>query len=256
MLAIIGGTGLTNLTNLEITHREVVRTPFGEPSGHLSFGHIGKAEVVFLARHGYGHTIPPHEVNYRANIWALKSVGVVRVLAVNSVGGIAANMGPGVIAVPDQVIDYTWGRKHTYFDSDSPVTHIDFTFPYCARARQLWLAAAAAVGVEVIEGGVLGVTQGPRLETRAEINRMERDGCTLVGMTSMPEAALAREQKLSYAALALSINHAAGRWSSAEGIKLADAETTLNEGMTKVRTILAEAVALHAAMPADQRGLA
>jgi 5'-methylthioadenosine phosphorylase len=251
MLAIIGGTGLTNLANLQITRREVVRTPYGEPSGHLSYGQIAfdgrQAEVIFLARHGYGHTIPPHEVNYRANIWALHSVGVTRILAVNSVGGVSAAMGPGVIAVPDQLVDYTWGRKHTMFEGDAPVTHIDFTFPFCATARQLYLDAAAAVGIAVAGQGVLGVTQGPRLETLAEVNRMERDGCTLVGMTSLPEASLAREMGLSYATLALSMNHAAGRGSSSAGIKLEDADQVLAVGMEKVRTILAKAVELHAA---------
>jgi 5'-deoxy-5'-methylthioadenosine phosphorylase len=258
MLAIIGGTGLTNLANLEITHREFVRTPFGEPSGHLTFGEISagknKAQVIFLARHGYGHTIPPHEVNYRANIWALHSVGVTRVLAVNSVGGVAANMGPGVIAVPDQLIDYTYGRKHTFFESDAPVTHIDFTFPYCARARKLYLDAAKALDIHVLDAGVLGVTQGPRLETRAEVNRMERDGCTMVGMTTLPEAGLAREMDMSYATLALSMNHAAGRGTSSDGIKLEDAEAVLKVGMEKIRTLLARAVELHSALPEAEKG--
>lgn len=254
MLAIIGGTGLTNLPNLEITNKEVVRTPYGDPSGYLTYGRIGAATVVFLARHGYGHTLPPHEVNYRANIWALKSAGVVRVLAVNAVGGVAANLGPGMLAVPDQVIDYTYGRKHTFFEGDAPVTHIDLTDPYCARARALYLAAAKAASIDVIENGTLGVTQGPRLETRAEVGRLARDGCTMIGMTTMPEASLAREQGLSYATLALSMNHAAGLGSSAEGIKLADADAVLKVGMEKVKLILARAVEMHAAMPADVRG--
>ena len=254
MLAIIGGTGLSTLTNLEITRREVVRTPFGEPSGHLTFGKIAKAEVIFLARHGYGHTIAPHEVNYRANIWALQSVGVTRVLAVNSVGGISAAMGPGALGVPDQVIDYTHGRKHTFFEGDAEVTHVDFTFPYCTLARMLYLAAAKAVSIEVLESGVIGVTQGPRLESVAEINRLERDGCTMVGMTAMPEAGLAREQNLSYATLALSMNHAAGRGASATGIKLTEADAVLEAGMKKVRAILAKAVELHDAMPISKRG--
>jgi len=242
------------LPNLEITNKEVVRTPYGDPSGYLTYGRIGAATVVFLARHGYGHTLPPHEVNYRANIWALKSVGVVRVLAVNAVGGVAANLGPGMMAVPDQVIDYTYSRKHTFFEGDSPVTHIDFTDPYCSRARVLYLAAAKAANIDVIENGTLGVTQGPRLETRAEVERLARDGCTMVGMTTMPEASLAREQDLSYATLALSMNHAAGLGSSAEGIKLADADAVLKVGMEKVKLILARAVELHSAMPAEVRG--
>jgi len=254
LLAIIGGTGLTNLPNLEVTNKEVVRTPYGDPSGYLTYGQIGPAVVVFLARHGYGHTLTPHEVNYRANIWALKSVGVTRILAVNAVGGVAENMGPGVLAVPDQVIDYTYGRKHTFFEGDTPVTHIDFTDPYCVRARMLYLAAAKQVGVAVLESGTIGVTQGPRLETRAEVTRLARDGCTMVGMTTMPEASLAREQGISYATLALSMNHAAGLGSSSAGIKLSDADAVLKVGMEKVKTILACAVGLHSAMPADVQG--
>lgn len=255
MLAIIGGTGLTDLANLELTRREVVRTPYGEPSGHLTFGHIGSAEMIFLARHGYAHTIAPHEVNYRANIWALAKAGATRIIAVNAVGGIAENMGPGVLAVPDQLIDYTHSRKHTFFEGDAPVTHIDTTFPFCNRARLLLLAAARAAGHAALESGTIGVMQGPRLETRAEIIKVGRDGCTMVGMTTMPEATLAREQKLSYATLALSMNHAAGLGSSAAGIKLADADSVLAAGMQKVRQILARAVEMHAAMPVDVRGL-
>ncbi len=254
MLAIIGGTGLTNLPNLEITNKEVVRTPYGDPSGYLTYGRIGSATVVFLARHGYGHTLPPHEVNYRANIWALKSVGVTRVMAVNAVGGVAPDMGPGVLCVPDQVIDYTYSRKHTFFEGDAPVTHIDFTYPYCNRARVLYLAAAKAAGISVLETGTLGVTQGPRLETHAEVLRLGRDGCTMVGMTTMPEASLAREQEMSYATLALSMNHAAGLGTSADGIKLADADAVLKVGMEKVRNILVHVVEMHNTMPASARG--
>ena len=256
MLAIIGGTGLTNLANLQIAGREVVRTPYGEPSGHLTFGHIGSAEMIFLSRHGYAHTLPPHEVNFRANIWALHKAGATRIVAVNAVGGIAANMGPGVLAVPNQIIDYTYGRKHTFFEGEEPVTHIDFTFPFCERARQLLLAAARSAAIPALESGVIGVMQGPRLETRAEIMRLERDGCTMVGMTTMPEAALAREKQLSYAMLALSMNHAAGLGSSSSGIKLVDADAVLAIGMEKARLIIAKVVELHAALPATGKGLA
>ena len=255
MLAIIGGTGLTTLANLEITRREVVRTPYGEPSGHLTFGHIGSAEMIFLARHGYAHTLPPHEVNYRANIWALHKAGATRIIAVNAVGGIAADMGPGVLAVPDQIIDYTVSRKHTFFEGDEPVTHIDFTFPFCERGRQLLLAAARSVSLPVLEGGVIGVMQGPRLETRAEVVRLGRDGCSMVGMTTMPEATLAREKLLSYATLALSMNHAAGLGSSSSGIKLVDADAVLAVGMEKVRVIIAKVVEMHAGLPAAESGL-
>jgi 5'-deoxy-5'-methylthioadenosine phosphorylase len=246
MLAIIGGTGLSKLANLEITRREIVRTPYGELSGPLTYGRIGASEVVFLARHGYGHTIAPHQVNYRANIWALKEKGIGRIIAVNSVGGIASELGPGVLAVPDQIIDYTYGRMHTYFEgSDAPVTHVDFTCPYCSRARELCLAAARAAGINVVPHGVYAASQGPRLETAAEINRLERDGATMVGMTGMPEAALAKELDLSYAALVLSVNHAAGRASSSKGVSLEDIQAVLESGMTQVRRILEKAVELH-----------
>lgn len=246
MLAIIGGTGLSKLANLEITRREIVRTPYGELSGPLTYGRIGESEVVFLARHGYGHTIAPHEVNYRANIWALKEKGIGRIIAVNSVGGIARELGPGVLAVPDQIIDYTYGRMHTYFEgSDALVTHVDFTCPYCNRARELCLAAAQAAGIKVVPHGVYAASQGPRLETAAEINRLERDGATMVGMTGMPEAALAKELDLSYAALVLSVNHAAGRGSSSKGVSLEDIQAVLESGMTQVRRILEKAVELH-----------
>ena len=246
MLAIIGGTGLSKFANLQITRREIVRTPYGEPSGPLTFGRIGDAELCFLARHGYGHTLAPHEVNYRANIWAIKEQGIRRVIAVNSVGGIAAEMGPGVIAVPDQIIDYTYGRQHTFFEGhDAPVVHIDFTHPYCPKARSLCIAAAEMAGVPVTPTGVYAATQGPRLETAAEINRFDRDGATMVGMTGMPEAALARELELSYAAIALSVNHAAGRGSSSEAVKLEDIHAVLEDGMALVRRILERAVTLH-----------
>jgi 5'-methylthioadenosine phosphorylase len=212
--------------------------------------------MVFLARHGYAHSYAPHEVNYRANIWALAETGVTRIIAVNAVGGIAENMGPGALAVPDQIIDYTHGRKHTFFEGGEPVTHIDFTEPFCSRGRRLILDAGRAADILLFDGGTLGVTQGPRLESRAEVLKLRGDGCALVGMTSMPEAALAREKKLSYATLALSMNHAAGLGSSAGGIKLAEADQVLTAGMERVRAILAFAVEMHAALPASEKGTA
>ncbi len=239
MLAIIGGSGLTNLANLEITHRQVIRTPYGEPSGPLTFGRIRSKDIIFLARHGYGHTIPPHEVNYRANLWALHSQGVKDVVAVNSVGGIHATLGPGVIALPEQILDYTHGRKHTYFEgSDRPVTHVDFTLPYCEELRQRCLIAASRADVAIIANGTYAAVQGPRLETKAEIDRLERDGATMVGMTGMPEAGLARELELCYAALAVVANHAAGRGDSIQAIELAAIYRVLEQGMAKVRHIL------------------
>lgn len=236
-VAIIGGTGLTKLKTLEIQRREVVHTPYGEPSGPLTHGVLGGKTVIFLARHGYGHTIPPHEVNYRANIWALKQAGVRQVIAIAAVGGIRADMAPGLIAFPNQIIDYTFGREHTYFQGDlTHVTHIDFTEPYCQDLRSKLVESSRNTELGSIEEGVYGATQGPRLETAAEIDRMERDGCDLVGMTGMPEAALAREAELCYATCAVIANWAAGRSSGA--ISMADIEHHLAEGMEKVRRLL------------------
>jgi len=239
MLAIIGGSGLTKLANLEVGKRKVARTPYGDPSGPVTFGRIGKYEVLFLARHGYGHTIAPHEVNYRANLWALKQAGADSVVSVASVGGIRNDIWPGAIVLPHQVIDYTWGRASTYFEGPgTPVNHIDFTEPYSRELRARLLKAAAACGERVTDGGVYAATQGPRLESAAEINRLERDGADIVGMTGMPEAALAREISLQYAAIAVVANYAAGRGDSERAVPLDKIEAVLDEAMGRVRRII------------------
>jgi 5'-methylthioadenosine phosphorylase len=246
VIGILGGTGLTQLANMEYQDRRVVRTPYGEPSGPLTFGRLGGRDVVFVARHGYGHTIAPHMVNYRANIWALHSEGIREVVSVASVGGIRADLGPGTVAVPHQIIDYTWGRKSTFFEGpDQPVTHVDFTHPYTEALRQKLLAAAGAAGEPVVAEGVYATTQGPRLETAAEIDRLERDGATMVGMTGMPEAALAREIGLHYAAIAVVANHAAGRGDSRERIRMEDINAILQKALGRVRNILEHLVAEH-----------
>jgi 5'-methylthioadenosine phosphorylase len=196
MLAIIGGSGLTRLSTLAVAHREVVRTPYGEPSSALVFGRLGDRDVVFLARHGHGHTIPPHRVNYRANLWALKQRSVDAILAVASVGGISGVHAPGDLVLPHQLIDYTSGREQTFFDGgDRQVVHVDFTHPYSAELRARCLAAAGNARIALHDGGVYGAVSGPRRETAAEIDRRERDGATIVGMTAMPEAGLARESE-------------------------------------------------------------
>jgi len=241
MLAIIGGSGLTKLANLEVTQRKVARTPYGEPSGPLTFGTVGKSEVVFLARHGYGHTIAPHEVPYLANLWALKEAGADRVVSVASVGSIRKEHEPGSLVIPDQIIDYTWGRRSTFFEGvGAPVNHIDFTEPFSASLRKVLLEAAVACKEKVFDGGVYAATQGPRLETAAEINRLERDGADLVGMTGMPEAALAREVSLEYATIAAVANYAAGRGDSAHAIPLDKIGAILEEAMGRVRRIIEE----------------
>lgn len=239
MLGIIGGSGLTQLANLDVSHREVVRTPYGEPSGPLTFGRIGSRDVAFVARHGYGHTIPPHLVNYRANIHALKSVGVTQIISVASVGGIRTDLGPGALVVPHQIIDYTWGREMTFQDGgEGAVVHIDFTDPYDAALRGLLLAAGRQIDQVVIDGAVYAVAQGPRLETASEINRMDRDGADIVGMTGMPETGLARELELPYAALCVVANWAAGRADSEHGIKFHMLEGVLQQAMVRVRSII------------------
>ena len=244
MLAIIGGSGLSQLNNLEVKHRKVARTPYGEPSGPLTFGSVSGRELVFLARHGYGHTMAPHEVNYRANLWALKQENVEGIVSIASVGGIRKDLRPGTLMLPDQIIDYTWGRGSTFFEgADAPVTHIDFTEPYSASVRERIREAARLCGERLVEGGVYAATQGPRLETAAEINRMERDGADVVGMTGMPEAVLARELGLDYAAIAVVANYAAGRGDSARGISMTQIGEVLEEAMGRVRTIIGQLAA-------------
>jgi 5'-methylthioinosine phosphorylase len=235
-LALIGGTGLYRLAALEDVRTLEGGTIYGEPSGPVRIGRYAGATVAFLARHGEGNSLPPHKVNYRANLRRLKDLGATRVLAQNTVGGITAAWGPQVLGCPDQLIDYTWGRVGTICEeADTEVVHVDFTEPYTPALRASVLAAAAEAGVAVVDGGCYGATQGPRLETRAEIARLRRDGCDLVGMTGMPEAALARELGLDYACLAVVANWAAG---CGDG-----AEITLDE-------VLANVEAASAALPA------
>ena len=221
-LAVIGGTGVYRLAALEDVQTRYYDTPYGAPSGPLRIGRLGQAQVAFLARHGEGHALPPHRINYRANLHALQQAGARRVLALNTVGGITDACGPRVLACPDQIIDYTWGRESSFWDGEGDVLHVDFGQPYSPALRGQVLAAAQAAGVAVLDGGCYGATQGPRLESSAEIVRMRRDGCDLVGMTGMPEAGLARELGLEYACLAIVANWAAGCGDATEEITLAE----------------------------------
>lgn len=236
-IAIIGGTGLASFPGLKITHREVVRTPFGIPSGPITHGDYCGKKIIFLPRHGAHHTIPPHMVNYRANIWALHDKQVKQIVAVAAVGGINPEIYPTRIVIPDQIIDYTYGRSHTFFEKDlSQVKHIDFTEPYDKKLRLNLIQAGTMAGIDVYDGGVYAATQGPRLETAAEINKLAHDGCDIVGMTGMPEAALARELNMAYAHCAMSVNWAAGR--SEELITLEAIRQCTEAGLEKVRTLL------------------
>ncbi|MDN5924982.1 MAG: S-methyl-5'-thioinosine phosphorylase [Xanthomonadales bacterium] len=210
-LAIIGGTGLYQLPGLSHLTRIDVDTPYGQPSAAIILGELDGARLAFLARHGEDHALAPHQVNYRANVWALRHAGAQRVLGINSVGGIRADMAPRTLALPDQLIDYTHGRVSSFCDAEhAAVQHIEFAQPYSASLRASVMAAAVASSTTIIDGGCYAATQGPRLETCAEIARLRRDGCDLVGMTGMPEAALARELDLDYACLAIVANWAAG----------------------------------------------
>lgn len=237
-LGIIGGTGLDRVEALSERHETAVDTPYGAPSGPLVHARLGRQPVVFLARHGPGHTLAPHEINYRANVWALRSAGVAGIVAIAAVGVIVEPPGSGGLCVPDQLVDYTHGRAATFFEGeDAAVEHVDFTVPYTPALRARILAAAARAGVAAVDGGCYAATQGPRLETAAEIRRLERDGCTLVGMTGMPEAALARELGVDYACCAVVANRAAGKGDGA--IDGDTARAHLHGGMADVRALLA-----------------
>ena len=245
-LAIIGGTGLYRLAALQDEQVLEGDTIYGKPSGPVRVGRLGAARVAFLARHGEWHSVPPHHVNYRANLQRLKDLGVRRVLATNAVGGIGAQFGPRVVAVPDQLIDYTWGRISTICEEPgTPVLHVDFGEPYTPSLRQAVLAAGKRAGVALVDGGCCGITQGPRLESRAEVLRLRRDGCDLVGMTGMPEAALAREMGLEYACLALVANWAAGCGGEGEAPA---AEITFEEVLANVEAATATLPSLLSAL--------
>lgn len=244
-LAIIGGTGLTAIDRLTITHTQSVDTPFGAPSADYLFGELDGRQLIFLARHGNPHTIPPHKINYRANIWGLKALGVTEILAVAAVGGITPAMKPAQIVIPDQIVDYSYGREHTFFADDlAHVTHIDFSYPYAEPLRQRIIAAAATAGIDVVGTGTYACTQGPRLETAAEIKRLANDGCDLVGMTGMPEAALAKELDLAYANISVVANWGAGIESTE--ITMAEIEANLKLGMHNAINLLAQTVLLSA----------
>lgn len=235
-LALIGGTGLDDFDGAERLRTADAATPWGEAAAAPVLLEVGGNQAWFLPRHGAGHSLPPHAINYRANIAALQAAGAQQIVAVAAVGGISPNMAPGRIALVDDLIDYTNGRVHSYSDGpDVPLQHIEFAPPYDPGLRERLLLAADLAGVELIDGGVMGVTNGPRLETAAEIRRMARDGCDVVGMTGMPEAALAVEQRMAYASLAVIVNPAAG---TADGPIHAAIEQTLDAAMRDVRSVL------------------
>ncbi len=249
--AVIGGSGLSDFAGLEHVQRHHIDTIYG---GSLVIeGQLQGARVLFMPRHGDGHSIPPHKINYRANMVALKRLGATHILACNAVGGIHSDMGPGKLIVPDQIIDYTYGREHTYSDGQEDhlldvdredslgsVDHVDFTHPYDASLRNLLVEGIAQHGLNFCDFGVYGCTQGPRLETAAEVQRLKRDGCDLVGMTGMPETVLARELGLPYASICLVVNWAAGLTSDI--ITMAEISRVLSEGIEDIKVILGQIV--------------
>jgi 5'-methylthioinosine phosphorylase len=210
-VAVIGGSRFASLKNLVITHSTAVKTPYGDPSAPLSYGILGNQEVVYLPRRGSASPMPPHKINYRANLWALRDAGVHTVIATAAVAGISDSFEPGDVVIPNQLIDYTYGRENTFLGDDTHITHINFAEPYSEKLRQTVIRKAAELGYKVAKEATYGITQGPRLETTAEVDRLARDGCHLVGMTGMPEAALARELELDYVCIAIVIRKAAGR---------------------------------------------
>ena len=220
MFGVIGGTGLDKIEGLVVEKHETIKTPYGETSEPLAFGSIaGQLMIVFIARHGKNHSIAPHLINYQANIWALHSVGVKNLIGINTVGSIDTKLLPGDFVFPDQIIDYTYSRKNTFFDGiDNPIQHIDFTYPFDSNLRNHFSRAARMLDLKFHTSGVYACVQGPRLESAAEINRYENDGADIIGMTGMPEASLAREIGLNYALICPVANHAAGRGLNKDGI--------------------------------------
>ena len=255
MLAIIGGTGLASEDTFTLSQREEVSTSYGEPSSALLFGKLDAVtssiekenphgqSIIFLSRHGFNHNIPPHKVNYRANIQALKDKGVKTIIAVNAVGGISKKMSPGTIVLPDQIIDYSYCREHTFFaDNLEHVSHIDFSYPYNQQMIDTITQAADSIQLDIIKSATYACTQGPRLESVAEIKRLANDGCDIVGMTAMPEAALAKEAGINYVSISFVANWAAGI-SSAE-LCMDDIEAEIKKGMDKIKTLLIQSVSL------------
>ncbi len=238
MLAIIGGSGLDSLGD-DFVPKELMTpgTPYGETSGDIYLGEWHGVDLAFLPRHGPEHNLPPHQVNYRANLWALHQSECTHVIAVNAVGGISAGMPPQTLVVPDQIIDYSSGRETTFFDAESAeVRHIDFSFPYSAILRGSVIEGASHANQAIVPSGTYGCTNGPRLETAIEIRRMRRDGCDMVGMTGMPEAALARELEIDYVCLALVVNRAAGI--DRKPINMDEIRRNMSQGIEKVKAVL------------------
>jgi len=241
-IGVIGGSGLDSIDTLVVSHRESINTNYGDASAPISFGRLAEKEIYFLPRHGSEHTIAPHKINYRANMAALHKLGVTHIISIAAVGGITASMAPVKLVFPDQIVDYTYGREHTYSDGAySDVTHVDFSYPYDEFLRGALIESADTLKLSYESRATYGATQGPRLETAAEIKRMERDGCDIVGMTGMPEAVLARELDMAYSHCAFVVNWAAGKGDGSV-VSMEEIHHNLIDGAETVKTLLTTAL--------------
>ncbi len=238
IIAVIGGSGLYDFQGLTIDKTEQVATPYGDPSADITLGSFEQHRVLFLPRHGKHHQIPPHKINYLANIWALNQLGAEAIITVNSVGGITEDLQPGDIVIPDQIIDYTHSRENTFnVDFSEGISHVEFAYPFDETVRKVLISSVTEQQeYRLVASGIYGCTQGPRLETAAEIKRMAGDGCTIVGMTAMPEAALAREKDIAYAAICTVANMAAGMGD--ERISMEDILQVMEKGNTHIRKLI------------------
>ncbi|MEU8251750.1 S-methyl-5'-thioadenosine phosphorylase [Nonomuraea sp. NPDC048916] len=244
-IGVIGGSGFYSL--LDDAEETVLTTPYGPPSDVVTVGRIGSRSVAFIPRHGRDHRFPPHDIPYRANLWALRSLGVRQVLAPSAVGSLRAEHGPGTIVIPDQLVDRTSGRVQTYYDKGGAV-HVSFADPYCPSGRAVAVAAGRSGGWETVDGGTLVVIEGPRFSTRAESQWFASNGWTIVGMTGFPEAVLARELALCYTTLSLVTDHDAGI-ETGEGVTHEEVLEFFAQNVTRMRTLVSDAVQ---ALPADR----
>jgi 5'-methylthioadenosine phosphorylase len=244
-IGVIGGSGFYSW--LHAGRPVPVETPFGAPSEPPVVGDVGGRSVAFIPRHGRDHRFPPHQVNYRANLWALRALGVRQVLGPCAVGSMLPELGPGSLVVPDQVVDRTWGRAHTVYDGQGPVVHVPFAEPYCPRGRATVVAAAHDARWHPRDGGTLVVINGPRFSSRAESRWHAALGGHIVGMTGMPEASIARELALCYTAVAVVTDLDAGL-EAGEGVTQAEVMATFGKSVERLKSVLGEAVS---ALPSD-----
>lgn len=235
-IGVIGGSGLYEIKGFVLKKKRTISTPYGKPSDQYLTGTMGKTEIIFLPRHGSHHNIPPHMINYRANIWGFRKLGVDRILSISAAGGINKGLKPGDIVISDQILDMTKERKSTYYDGKEGVIHIDFTEPYCPELRRILLKAGRQKRLSLKNGGTYVAVEGPRLETASEIKSFSILGGDIVGMTGMPEAALARELEICYAGISVVANYAAGI--SRRKLTVAEVMEAMKDSTEKIKDLL------------------